>query len=1800
MISRQVVSSHLFCQAQKQAIEYQKLADEDFDFVPYVCRVIELLIDDNHPVQREHLDIVCDELLIERKLTLKDSMEYFKDRPKIENLIIGPLRGFFDAKDGKKGFWTVLSTFLRLNTDESQSLNYKYYSAAMRIFLSSTEETPSFQSEKCLIEECLRDLLEGNISLVQAHQILPHDTQNSEARFGKLKKLLTSATEPYDSWRHLPAGVEGVHSRLRNAHKSAVDLERVLKLDGSDYLSRILEKGTLDVAIRSVLNISDDQILKDVLTRYEAEAKAELDVFHKNIQNHNVVKRILIVVIIKTSVELSTEALQHELIQMKLPEVDDIKQEEEALQEEMINIADPACEIGKTPILNELVQILVDKPSKEQIREVVVARIENMAISEFIKGLQDVFKKGNSQGILTSQIDGMKFSAYQLARLLIKSIKLCEQVIAALMEDGISMDYFGISCGLLNICEINPLVNTNIFYSPSTEIHIAELTKNSCEKLKSIKIITKLKNANFISRLDHFEKMTRNIQIQRPSNDSKHFLSIKDIAIEIEESNDFKVPEVVRSILYEFDALTSLKDEKDKSVTDLLEESFEVFCKVNDIKDDKLEALADSPDLKDARIAPQALMIISQVRNKIAGSDSFRESLVSLREYFTPQTREYKLVETRISSFKMHVVEKVKEICDFLQVSQEKSEGTEHAKRKEISGIIQSSTIYFCQNTEKSKFTLIGVIHNDYEGSAQIHQENIDVEKLVELSKQEYLSIVATEDSLASRLIKEENFRSLQIKASFLSQFSESKESQYSVFSELANLALEILETLSNLAVKSWVIDMEEAFQFAFDNAAINTDKQVFFENKCIKAVIIEKNISNLRDLRDIVKCIEDKCKAEWRKVFIKNVEDYYPWSVFEAYQIKMLTQYLQSTYKNQEVALEAECKVRNLFSYTKTDLSLNLAIKNMEPLANIERVNQSLTFSMLDVLNQVFDKGQRSKDCKFRPIEKYEERQMSVEVYINEKRIEKLAQHCLIRIKKSSTLQAILFCNEYTSQSEVERFILQSTRDPLFRCYIVADCHLLDSAKRHILLTELANAVKRQDVIANTNVTLIVPADHSSGVAREIQDRYKCTFRSIDQVSSLSKLVLQTPVQLVISAYAGLGKTHYIERDASRRGLELLVLNLAGTLSPTVLEARLQPLFLRLAQPIVKSKLTTDTETARPRLALRVKIDLTEGVAENFDYLDQLLFKVCLLRCIECSDSIVGFEAVEQFYVEVQNTLDGRLLDMQFVRFLRQAAEQTDSQVTVVELAGPFEKSGALDFHALASDGLVESLMLVFLCSQGLEKFGSHLGEYLSPNSLTHISLREVIQLKKIQIGSDQDSQREVAQMLSCLERKLTTPWLSEDLSVAERAIVQEATQIDCRLKKLRITVVDGLSSASGLAIEDLLLGLAFSRESVLSLIDSKNLRDLTAKVSPRDAWLILRTEVRSNFEADFGAHLLAGPPKQNDPWSEFEDHYQESLLSMFSPSDDQDSQTACQLSDLNFYHVRVLLRLTCQFTAELGSAPSLDPGVYAGQQGMSRGDFQSYVQPLCRFRGALIHKLSSQTRAFAFEQIVPVAALQRSWHDVLKDLTLTADQLQDVRYHAVLARMQGKQQKSADCFFLRDGVLKHVYSGEASHTDRVADFVSRQQAEEIDLQQLSQQQFAQQLCEAFSELLSSQSTLDTGTTANNEMSGDEDTHSISIMATSNPSRTRTVAIKIDQQAIAARVQGRIEASPKRFLLTADNYLKMQLLLQRAEVGVPSVLLGESGCGKTFLIEFVAEVLLADSLRLHTFHSGVTETELA
>jgi len=68
---------------------------------------------------------------------------------------------------------------------------------------------------------------------------------------------------------------------------------------------------------------------------------------------------------------------------------------------------------------------------------------------------------------------------------------------------------------------------------------------------------------------------------------------------------------------------------------------------------------------------------------------------------------------------------------------------------------------------------------------------------------------------------------------------------------------------------------------------------------------------------------------------------------------------------------------------------------------------------------------------------------------------------------------------------------------------------------------------------------------------------------------------------------------------------------------------------------------------------------------------------------------------------------------------------------------------------------------------------------------------------------------------------------------------------------------------------------------------------------------------------------------------------------------------------------------------------------------------------------------------------------------------------------------------------------------------------------------------------------------------------------------------------------------------SQSDYVMTSDNFVKMMLIYLRALSCLPVVIMGETGCGKTYLIQYFVEKILRERLKVVSVHAGVSRRML-
>lgn len=80
-------------------------------------------------------------------------------------------------------------------------------------------------------------------------------------------------------------------------------------------------------------------------------------------------------------------------------------------------------------------------------------------------------------------------------------------------------------------------------------------------------------------------------------------------------------------------------------------------------------------------------------------------------------------------------------------------------------------------------------------------------------------------------------------------------------------------------------------------------------------------------------------------------------------------------------------------------------------------------------------------------------------------------------------------------------------------------------------------------------------------------------------------------------------------------------------------------------------------------------------------------------------------------------------------------------------------------------------------------------------------------------------------------------------------------------------------------------------------------------------------------------------------------------------------------------------------------------------------------------------------------------------------------------------------------------------------------------------------------------------------------------------------------------EQEVAEALEASVQSFNKRkgYVITKDNYIKIMQIVQKSVVKIPFVICGDTGCGKTHMVNFISSCLLGDEFRCFTLHAGVT-----
>ena len=220
------------------------------------------------------------------------------------------------------------------------------------------------------------------------------------------------------------------------------------------------------------------------------------------------------------------------------------------------------------------------------------------------------------------------------------------------------------------------------------------------------------------------------------------------------------------------------------------------------------------------------------------------------------------------------------------------------------------------------------------------------------------------------------------------------------------------------------------------------------------------------------------------------------------------------------------------------------------------------------------------------------------------------------------------------TKSEELFQFLVRAAQDPSEVFYYMVDLHLLPAEVAQTLLKDLKFVFfSGSQKTCNYNLVLFMKDRSDKSMLLTELQRNNNYFKNLrlqmarvqEKELNFEDILQSLNTVVVESDLSGLGKSTYISQQAQTSDLELVTINVSGDVSP-------QGTMRRVA--IIKERARTGKG-----MILHIKLDMVENFQDNSQIIDQFLFELCFLKCVQFADGYVVLNKVEKIFLEMQDT---------------------------------------------------------------------------------------------------------------------------------------------------------------------------------------------------------------------------------------------------------------------------------------------------------------------------------------------------------------------------------------------------------------------------------------------------------------------------------------------------------------------------------------------------------------------------------
>jgi hypothetical protein len=688
----------------------------------------------------------------------------------------------------------------------------------------------------------------------------------------------------------------------------------------------------------------------------------------------------------------------------------------------------------------------IEAGKPENLKE-YLANLAGSAIDGLVSELEQQL---NVSYILSMDVPKLDLSYGDAARLFKTSVSLFEELVVKMaFEPSANLNMIASNLLKLGSFSMKNALNSSYKYfkNPRTLESLAFLRKDRYQQLECLKNMAWLTNSTLIQSLISFIETYKRAAIKGKE------AAVKDMeasVVDKEPNLQDKKPENILDLL---SILLKNKEEKllladyDKELTAIIlpvlvehdkakeylkeisEDTYGLLEQVKTLSEDQInEMTLGQAELKQYSLKQEDVLILKGIRSAIENSKTWEEVIRNLHQQCSKEAE---------GCFKnLELIKNPESVSKFLKDYMSNLLTSEERKRSNILRILEGAIFCYYRDHDADCYSLYVFIKSEEP------ERQFDMKDPLEMNLQKDWRVMLEESKTKqANVVTQEEFISMKAITDFMLKY-DAGQAKLRKFNGTARSAISILEMINQLEKDCHVTNLQTAIQAIYKELEIQL-KLNLIDNR-FNSISFEINLKEetsspeLEGLNEIIKFLVSRCKEAKEKVFSSMVHQYYPWSCFQPFQLKLLDTYLQkASKKGEKIELtDIADKTRLLIDYVDAPFSLDSSAANL----NMVKPNIGITYSLLDTFSKIFEVDhdskpkapsnlQRTGKARFRRIQFDQSNRMKtlIEVFSKDhnRQQNRISESAFTHHHEQKQRKTrALFCSSFTKWSEIEIFL--------------------------------------------------------------------------------------------------------------------------------------------------------------------------------------------------------------------------------------------------------------------------------------------------------------------------------------------------------------------------------------------------------------------------------------------------------------------------------------------------------------------------------------------------------------------------------------------------------------------------------------------------------------------------------------------------------------------------------------------------------------------------------------------------------